>query len=182
MTVVVLSASPNGSGLTAACARAAVEGASGEGADAREIRLNGAGIGLCRACGDGWGTCRDEHRCQVEDGFQDIHRRVTEADAIVLVTPVYWGEMSESAKAFTDRLRRCEASAGASSRLAGKPVIAVAAAGGSGGGLVSCLGGMERLIQHLRARQFDLVSVNRWNRDYKIRAISAAAAAMVREA
>ena len=99
MTVVVLSASPNASGLTAACARAAVEGASGEGADAREIRLNGAGIGLCRACGDGWGTCRGEHRCQVEDGFQDVHCRVTEADALVLVTPVYWGEMSESAKA-----------------------------------------------------------------------------------
>jgi multimeric flavodoxin WrbA len=182
MTVVVLSASPNGSGLTAACARAAVEGASGEGADAREIRLNGAGIGLCRACGDGWGTCRGEHRCQVEDGFQDVHCRVTEADALVLVTPVYWGEMSESAKAFTDRIRRCEASAGAASRLAGKPVIAVAAAGGSGGGLVSCLGSMERLIQHLRARQFDLVSVNRWNRDYKLRSIAASAAAMVRGA
>jgi multimeric flavodoxin WrbA len=182
MTVVVLSASPNPSGLTAACARAAVEGASGEGADAREIRLNGAGIGLCRACGDGWGTCHGEHRCQVEDGFQDIHRRVTGADALVLVTPVYWGEMSESAKAFTDRLRRCEASAGATSRLSGKPVIAVAAAGGSGGGLVSCLGSMERLIQHLRARPFDLVSVNRWNREYKLRALSASAAALVREA
>jgi hypothetical protein len=58
----------------------------------------------------------------------------------------------------------------------------VAAAGGSGGGLVSCLGSMERLIQHLRARQFDLVSVNRWNRDYKLCSIAASAAAMVREA
>jgi len=180
MTVVVLSASPNASGLTAACARSALEGASGEGADAREIRLNGAGIGLCRACGDGWGTCRGEHRCQVEDGFQDIHRRVIAADALVLVTPVYWGEMSESAKAFTDRLRRCEASAGSASRLAGKPVIAVAAAGGSGGGLVSCLGSIERLIQHLRARQFDLVSVNRWNREFKLRTIGESVAVMVR--
>ncbi|OHD73858.1 MAG: iron-sulfur protein, partial [Spirochaetes bacterium RBG_13_68_11] len=161
---MVLSASPNTGGLTAACARAAVEAAAGAvaGVDAREIRLNGAGVGLCRACGDGWGTCRTDHRCQVEDGFQEIHRRVVGADALVLVTPVYWGEMSESAKAFTDRLRRCEASAGEASRLRGKPVVAVAAAGGTGGGLVSCLAGMERLIQHLRARQYDLVSVNRW--------------------
>ena len=183
MKIVVLSASPNTDGLTAACARAALEAAAGAaaGVDAREIRLNGAGVGLCRACGNGWGTCRTEHRCQVEDGFQGLHQRVVEADALVLVTPVYWGEMSESAKAFTDRLRRCEASAGEASRLKGKPVIAVAAAGGSGGGLVSCLGSMERLIQHLRARQFDLVSVNRWNREHKIRAIAAAAAAMVRE-
>jgi len=183
MKIVVLSASPNTDGLTAACARAAVEGAAGAaaGIDVREIRLNGAGVGLCHACGDGWGPCLARHQCQVEDGFQDIHRRVVEADALVLVTPVYWGEMSESAKAFTDRLRRCEASAGDASRLKGKPVIAVAAAGGTGGGLLSCLGSMERLVLHLRARQYDLVSVNRWNREHKIRVIAAASAAMVRE-
>ncbi|MCX7028709.1 MAG: NAD(P)H-dependent oxidoreductase [Spirochaetes bacterium] len=183
MRIVVLSASPNTDGLTAACARAAVEAAAGAaaGVDAREIRLNGAGIGLCHACGNGWGTCQSEHRCQVEDGFQAIHRQVVESDALVLVTPVYWGEMSESAKAFTDRLRRCEASAGEASRLKDKPIIAVAAAGGSGRGLVSCLGSMERLILHLKGRTADLVSVNRWNRHEKTRAIGESAAAMVRE-
>ena len=182
MKVVVLSASPNTDGLTAACARAAVEAAA-EAApevDVREIRLNGSGIGLCRACGRGWGICQTEHRCQVEDGFQSIHRQVVDADALVLVTPVYWGEMSESAKAFTDRLRRCEASAGSASRLNSKPIVAVAAAGGSGGGLVSCLASMERLIMHLHARAFELVSVNRWDRQVKIRAIQESAAAMVR--
>jgi multimeric flavodoxin WrbA len=182
LRIVVLSASPNTDGLTAACARAAVEAAAGAaaGVDAREIRLNDAGVGRCRACGNGWGTCWTEHRCQIEDGFQAIHRQVVEADALVLVTPVYWGEMSESAKAFADRLRRCEASAGNASRLKDRPVIAVAAAGGSGGGLVSCLGSMERLILHLGARPFDLVSVNRWNRQEKIRAIGESAAAVVR--
>ncbi len=183
MKVVVLSASPNTDGLTAACAGAAVEAAAGAaaGVDAREIRLNGAGVGLCHACGNGWGTCRSEHRCQIEDGFQAIHRQVLEADALVLVTPVYWGEMSESAKAFTDRLHRCEASVGEASRLRAKPVIAVAAAGGSGGGQVSCLAGMERFIQHVHARPFDLVSLARWNRNEKIRVIAASTAAMVRE-
>ncbi len=187
MNIVVLSASPNTDGLTAALARAAAEGArsaagpSGPEVKAREIRLNGAGVGLCKACGNGWGTCKSEHRCKEEDGFQAIHRDVVAADAIVLVSPVYWGEMSESAKAFTDRLRRCEASAGEASRLKDKPIIAVAAAGGSGGGLVSCLGSMERLIKHLGARQYDLVSVNRWNREYKIRSVRDSAAAMARE-
>ncbi len=187
MKIVVLSASPNTDGLTAALARAALEGAAsapgpdGPEVQAREIRLNGSGVGLCHACGNGWGTCRTEHRCKVEDGFQAIHREVISADALVLVSPVYWGEMSESAKAFTDRLRRCEASAGDASRLRDKPVIAVAAAGGTGGGLVSCLGSMERLIKHLGARQYDLVSVNRWNRDYKIRAVRESASAMARE-
>jgi multimeric flavodoxin WrbA len=182
MKVIVLSASPNTDGLTAACARAAVEGAHQAGADAREVRLNDAGVGMCKACGNGWGTCREEHRCKQEDGFQVIHHAVTDADAIVLVTPVYWGEMSESAKAFTDRLRRCEASAGEKSRLKDKPFIAVAAAGGSGGGLVSCLASMERLIQHVGGRRFDMVSVNRWNRDYKVRSVMESTTAMVRGA
>lgn len=179
----MLSSSPNTGGLTAACARSAVEAAGGAapGVDAREIRLNGAGVGLCRACGDGWGPCRTEHRCQVEDGFQPIHRQVVEADALVLVSPVYWGEMSESAKAFTDRLRRCEASAGEASRLNGKPVVAVAAAGGSGGGIASCLDSMRRLIRHVRARPAAGIGVNRWNRERRVREIAAATAAMVRK-
>jgi multimeric flavodoxin WrbA len=180
MKVLVLSSSPNTDGLTAACAHAAIEGAQKEGAQATEIRINDAGIGLCKACGNGWGTCRDEHRCKVEDGFQKVHRDIVESNALVLVTPVYWGEMSESAKALTDRLRRCEATAGEMSRLKGKPVVAVAAAGDSGNGAVSCMGSMERLIQHVGAQRFDMISVNRWNRAYKLRAITECVAAMAR--
>jgi len=180
MKIIVLSSSPNTDGLTAACARAAIEGAQREGAHASEIRVNDAGIGMCKACGNGWGTCREEHRCKVEDGFQKTHQDIVDADALVLLTPVYWGEMSESAKALTDRLRRCEATAGEKSRLYGKPVIAIAAAGGSGNGLVSCLGSMERLIQHLGAQRFDMISVNRWNRTYKLRTIVESVAGMAR--
>jgi FMN-dependent NADH-azoreductase len=88
--------------------------------------------------------------------------------------------MSESAKALTDRLRRCEATAGEESRLKGKPVIAVAAAGGSGNGRVSCLASMERLIQHVGAQRFDMIPVNRWNREYKLRTIGESAAAVAR--
>jgi multimeric flavodoxin WrbA len=188
MNILVLSASPNTDGLTAACARAAVSGAQSAGAEARELRINDAGVGNCKACGNqnprgtaaGWGTCRDGHACQEQDGFQALHGATKEADAVVLVTPVYWGEMSESAKAFTDRLRRCEGLAGEEGKLRGKPFIAVAAAGGSGNGLVTCLASMERLIQHIGAARFDMVSVNRWNREYKLTAISESAAAMVR--
>ena len=181
MKIIVLSASPNTDGLTAACARAAVQSANGAGAEAHEVRINDAGIGMCKACGNGWGTCQEEHRCKEEDGFQAVHRSIAEADAVVLVTPVYWGEMSESAKACTDRLRRCEATAGEKSRLKDKPFIAVAAAGGSGNGLVSCLASMERLIQHVGGRRFDMIAVNRWNREFKMRAIEQSTGAMARE-
>jgi len=181
MNVIVLSSSPNVGGLTAACADAAVEGIRMAGGNAEEIRLNDLQIGLCQACGNGWGTCLEDHECQVEDDFQALHERVRRVDAYVIVTPVYWGGMSESAKAFTDRLRRCEATRGDSSELRGKPVLAVAAAGGSGGGMITCLLDMERWIQHVRARVFDLIPVNRWSREYKLVAIREAARTMVRE-
>ena len=177
MNVMVISSSPNKDGLTAACAAAALQGMQQAGVQAEHVWLNEMEVGVCQACENGWGTCRDEHECQILDGFQALHERVRRADGLVLVTPVYWGEMSETAKSFTDRLRRCEARLGAESRLAGKPVIAVAAAGGSGGGMITCLLSMERWIQHVRARTFDLIPVNRWSREYKLTAIRSASAA-----
>jgi multimeric flavodoxin WrbA len=181
MNVMVISSSPNRDGLTAACAAAAVEGARQAGAQVEEVRLNDLDVGMCQACDNGWGTCLPDHECQVEDGFQALHHRLLQADACVLVTPVYWGEMSESAKAFTDRLRRCEAARGGESRLEGVPVIAVAAAGGSGNGMITSLLSMERWIDHIHARKFDLIPVNRWSREYKLVAIREAARAMVEE-
>lgn len=180
MKMIVLSSSPNSDGLTAACSAALLEGIKISGGEGYEIRLNDLNIASCEACNRGWGTCQTDHECQVIDDFQEVHRQVCLADAIGLVTPVYWGEMSESAKAFTDRLRRCEATRGTESRLANKPVIAVAAAGGSGGGMITCLASMERWIDHVRARRFDLIPVNRWSREYKLEAIRASGEMLVR--
>ena len=178
MNVLVISSSPNIDGLTAACAAAAIEGVSDAGGSAEEIRLNDLDVGCCQACGDGWGPCRTDHECQALDDFQALQARVRDADGLVFVTPVYYGEMSESAKAFADRLRRCEATRGGDSGLAGKPVIAVAAAGGGGGGTITCLLSMDRWIQHVKGRMFDLITVTRWTRAHKLIAIRAAARAM----
>ena len=180
MTVTIVSASPNKDGMSAACAAAAAEGVSLAEGDAETVFLNDLHIGACKACDNGWGTCRTLHYCQVTDDFQGLHERVIKSDALVLVSPVYWGEMSESAKAFTDRLRRCEASRREGSLLAGKPVLAVASAGGTGGGMITCLQSIERWIQHVRARQWDLIPVNRWSKPYKLATIRDAAQAMTR--
>ncbi len=179
MDVLVIHTSPNHDGLTAACAAAATEGARAAGGAVENVRLNDLDVGLCQACDNGWGTCLPEHHCQVLDGFQALQARICAADALILITPVYYGEMSESAKALTDRLRRCEATRGDASGLAGKPILAVAAAGGSGNGMITCLGSMERWIHHLRGKTWDLLPVNRWSRPYKLIAIREAATAMV---
>jgi multimeric flavodoxin WrbA len=180
MKVYVISSSPNKDGLTAACADAAIQGIQSAGGLPTHIRINDLRLGQCKACNNGWGTCQEEHRCQEEDDFQSLHASLAQVDALVLITPVYWGEMSESAKAFTDRFRRCEATRPrGESYLFRKPVIAVAAAGGGGGGMVTCLGSMERWTQHITARVFDLIPVNRWSREYKLAAIREAARTMV---
>lgn len=179
MKVMILQSSPNQDGLTAACAQAAQAGVLQAGGVVDCARINDLTLKSCQACDQGWGTCASEHECQLLDDFQALHARILQADALVLVTPVYWGEMSESAKALTDRLRRCEATRPDGSRLEGKALIAVAAAGGSGGGMITCLASMERWAQHTRARVFDLLPVNRWSRAYKLETIRAAAQAMV---
>lgn len=179
MNVIILMTSPNTDGLTAACAEAARQGVIEAGGSAELVRVNDLNIQQCRACDNGWGSCLDEHRCRVRDDFQPLHQQIQESDGLVLVTPVYWGEMSESAKALTDRLRRSEATRREGSYLSGKPFLAVAAAGGSGGGMITCLASMERWQQHVRMRLFDLIPVNRWSRPYKLEAIRAAACALV---
>jgi multimeric flavodoxin WrbA len=176
--ILVLWSSPNDGGLTAACAHAAAAGIEEAGGEYRLVKLNGMGIGVCQACGDGWGTCGEEHFCQVMDGFQALHEDVKKAEGLVMATPVYWGDMSESAKCFFDRLRRCEARQSRQSALFGKPFLAVAAAGGSGNGTVSCLTQMERLASHLGMRMFDGIPVKRFTRQYQLASVEAAAAAM----
>lgn len=46
---------------------------------------------------------------------------------------------------------------------------------------LSCQQQMEWLCQHLHAKIFDFVGVNRWNIEYKLVAIRAAASAMVQK-
>jgi len=178
MDILIINSSPNNDGLTSACAQAALEGIVRAGGEAKEVCLNDLSIGSCKACDNGWGTCRDEHYCKVLDDFQALHERMLKADAFVFVTPVYWGDLSESMKNFTDRLRRCEALKGEQSGFKQKPVMMIAAAGGSGNGMITCLAQLERWIDHVHARKWDFIPVNRWSRGYKLETIRAAAEAM----
>ncbi len=180
MDVMVLSSSPNTNGLTAAAAQAAVQAIRAAGHNAEEVRLNDLNICHCKACNNGWGSCREEGKCSTDDDFPALHKRFLEADAYVLVTPVYFGEPSESMKAFMDRMRRCERAMGEKpGGLKGKSFIAVACAGGSGNGTTNCLNCFDRWIDHVGGKKFDYIGVTRFIRGYKIQQVAQAAAAMV---
>ncbi len=176
--ITILWASPNDDGLTAACVEAAQRGVKAAGYACDTIALNNASIGMCRACGNGWGTCREQHECCVQDGFQAVHHMVRQAEAVIAVTPVYWGDMAESAKCFFDRLRRCEALLREAGTLHGRDFLAVAAAGGSGNGTITTLAQFERLAGHLGMRFFDGIPVKRFTRLYQLDTVERAAAAL----
>lgn len=178
MKIMAITSSPNKDGLTAACGEAARLGATEAGAEVVMVDLNSMNVGHCQACGNGWGPCLKEQQCQVKDDFQDLHNSMNNIDGFVLVTPVYWGDMSESAKAFFDRVRRCEAFKQGTSYFQDKPVISVAAAGGSGNGAISCLTSMERLLMHVKAERFDFISITRKSRSYKLETIKQSSKAM----
>ncbi len=177
--VVGIQSSPNLDGLTCQLAQAALDGAEGEGAEAELVHLNRLSIESCKAHDRGWGTCRHEGKCLIEDDFQTLREKINEADALVFSTPVYFGDVSESAKRFLDRWRRCEIFNYQASPLKGKPVIAIAAAGGSGGGAVSALRSLETYLRWLQFTIFDLVTATRVSKDHKLDMLGTAGKRMV---
>ena len=179
MAVVGLNASPNQDGLTATMLKRALEGAAQAGATTEVVHMKALDLEACRQCDDGWGLCRREGKCVIDDDFQSLREKLHAADAIVISNPVYFGEMSEVAKCFLDRLRRCEVAGPGESPLAGKFALGIAAAGGSGGGIVSCQQALERYIGHLKMRVFDLIAVTRLSRSYKLDTALAAGKALV---
>ena len=180
MKFVIFSGNPKSTGLCRSVTDEIIRGAHDGGAEVAEISMKG--MTACRACGDGRGTCASEKTCAFgDDGFAAAQEAAKEADAVVLVTPVYWAEVAERLKSFLDRFRRCESSVGFETRkgvIAGKPVLLVASAGGSGRGSLTALEQMERFCDHTGASIFDRISVNRWNSDYKREAAYAAAKAL----
>ncbi|MBU3181094.1 flavodoxin family protein [Clostridium psychrophilum] len=178
MKIMIITSSPNTNGLTAKCSDAAKSGVEMVSDNASIINLNTLNIPSCHACGNGWGTCKDKHSCQVKDDFQNLHAKVADADGYIIITPVYWGDMSESLRAFTDRLRRCEASNGEKSNLFNKPFICVAAPGGTGNGSISCLASLERFVDQVKGIKYDLIGITRRNREYKLNTIKEAAKSM----
>ena len=179
MKVLGLYASPNPDGLTAAMAQAALTGAAAAGAQTELVGLTGLHLERCRQCDRGWGTCRSEGNCVIADDFAELRQRISEADALVLSTPVYFGDLSESAKSFLDRLRRTVAG-GRGDLTEGRWVLSIAAAGGGGGGGPTTLVALERYYGVLRIPVFDSLIATRRNREYMLAAAEQAGAALVR--
>ena len=175
MNYLIISGNPKSDGLCHSVQLEIERGARDGGAEVNVVTTEK--FDRCRVCDAGWGPCRDEHRCTFgADGFNNAQVAAHEADAICIITSVYWGEATESLKCFLDRLRRCEF--GQSGAMSGKPVLLVASPGGSGNGMVSCFDQLDRFCRHVGATIFDYIGVNRRNCEYKRQAAYSAAKLM----
>jgi len=96
-----------------------------------------------------------------------LREKIAKSDALIFATPVYWHDLSESAKIFLDRLRRCETGRDFKT-FTGKKAIGIASAGGSGRGAVRALYNLEDYLRRLGFDIFDLVSVTRFSKDHKL--------------
>ena len=177
---IIITASPNRDGLTAACGQAVNTGVTGAGGAAELIDISALKLEACRICGNGWGICRDSGKCVIDDCLPEIQKKIKNAEGIFIVTPVYWGQPSERMKYFCDRLRRCEAFRQGGSIVKGKQISLIAAAGGTGNGTATCLEEMERWCRHIGAVAQERIAVTRFNRGTVLKVIEDAGARMVK--
>jgi len=178
MKIIGIQSSPNLNGLTSTLVQAVLKGAKPK-AETELIHLNKLNLKACIACDKGWGKCREKGVCILEDGFHHLAEKIAKSNVLVFGTPVYWHDLSESAKIFLDRLRRCETGVGFKT-FTGKKAIGIASAGGSGRGAVRALLNLEDYLARLGFEVFDLVPVTRFSKEHKLEMLERAGRHLVK--
>ena len=105
MKIIALNGSPRKTWNTAILLQKALEGAASQGAKAEMIHLydlNYKGCISCFACKTLGG--KSYGKCIVQDDLAPIFSRIEQADAILMGSPIYWGDISGEMKSFLERL------------------------------------------------------------------------------
>jgi multimeric flavodoxin WrbA len=175
LNILVISGSRNPQGQTARAVGSFIKGLEAGGGATETVFLPPLTIERCRQCeDDGWGLCKKEGKCIIEDDFSGLLEKLRNADAAAFATPVYFADLSESLKAFLDRLRRIMRNDAAKPGIAAKPAAGICVAGGRGGGSPSCCFLLERTLTTIGFDVLDMVPVRRQNLAMKLPILEAA--------
>jgi multimeric flavodoxin WrbA len=100
--ILALAGSPRFKGNTSFLLDRIVAGASEQGAGVEIIHVAEKKIKGCLSCY----KCQadPEFRCSLEDDMQKIHKKIIDADELLLATPVYWFGPTAQLKLVIDRL------------------------------------------------------------------------------
>lgn len=168
MNVLVISGSRNPEGQTAQAAKALIQGIGDGRGKADLVFLPPMRVERCRQCeNDGWGICRSEGQCIIEDDLASLVKKVKSSDVVVFATPVYFSELSESLRAFLDRLRRTCINEAGRDGIEGRQAIGICVAGGGGGGAPACTESLDRILRTCGFDVLDVIPVRRQNLETK---------------
>ena len=169
MNAILISGSRNPKGQTARALDAVAGGLRQQNVETETLFLPALRIERCRQFDDnGWGLCRQEGRCVIEDDFPVVVYKLRRADRAVFSTPVYFAELSESLRALLDRLRRICTHKSGRSGIADKPALGICVAGGGGGGATACCSSLEKALSGCGFAVADTVPVRRQNLETKL--------------
>lgn len=172
---LVICGSRNPEGQTARAGQALADGAAEAGAKTELVYLPALHIERCRQCdNDGWGLCREGKRCVIDDDFQRVVDKVRAADVVAFANPVYFSDLSESLRAFLDRLRRVAVHGARKEWLDGRRAVGVCVAGGGGGGAPRCARVLEHALATCGFDVIDVVAARRQNLEMKLEVLRTA--------
>lgn len=100
MKIVSLLGSPRTKGNSATIANHVLKIAGELGAETRSFELNRLSYRGCQGCY----ACKTTlDKCVLKDDLSEVLAAVSEADAVVLASPVYYGDITSQLKGFIDR-------------------------------------------------------------------------------
>lgn len=100
MKILVLLGSPRKKGNSSTVAGRLAAKAVTLGAETEIIYLNALSYRGCQAC---YACKNGSEKCVIEDDLSPVLEKVRDADAIVLASPVYYGDVTAQMKGFIDR-------------------------------------------------------------------------------
>lgn len=101
MNVLGINGSPRKKGNADMALDAALEGARSGGAACEKILLNDLNFKPCQECG----LCDKDGICKISDDMQLVYKKIDEADAVIVASPVFFGSISAQLKMMIDRFQ-----------------------------------------------------------------------------
>ena len=99
MNILGINGSPRIGGNTDTLLDRTLEGARSEGANVEKVVLSNLTFSPCQECEN----LKDDGSCIIEDDMQLLYKKIEEADAVILASPVYFSSATPQMKALIDR-------------------------------------------------------------------------------
>ena len=120
MKTIIINASPRKNWNTAQLLKEAQKGAESAGAETEYIDLYDLSFTGCRSCMACKLTNGNHPGCAWKDDLSPLIDRILAADALIIGTPIYWGEPTAQFRGLMERLTFCTVPYEAGSYFSGK--------------------------------------------------------------